>query len=342
MGDRRGTCAGGRHRARLLVHATARVQAPCASFRARAGRGQGHDGERCRPGTDHLGATRRGRAGSTAGAALRRTRAGSPLGAHAEAPVPRPSRRSTPPRFCSTSKQFSCARRRHSREQLKSAAGFARTLSLWRLSVGRAALSFVEGLLDSRVVEPIVYRPIGYVSSPHTESTGCRCRRSPTRAARRRSRSRARTVDASRISTGSPTSGSSPTSTRVVGWDSTVPTFLDNEQHGTFATRSPRRPNPVGLSLARIVSVASNRVVVEGLDLLDGTPVLDLKPYVPLFDTASDDVRIGWFELHADGVFTRTSDDRFALRSRRRDWLHPASRLGARRRATRRSARRRS
>ena len=57
-------------------------------------------------------------------------------------------------------------------EQLKSATGFPRTLSLWRLSVGRAALSFVEGLLDSRVVEPIVYRPIGYVSSPHTELNG--------------------------------------------------------------------------------------------------------------------------------------------------------------------------
>ena len=56
---------------------------------------------------------------------------------------------------------------------------------------------------------------------------------------------------------------------------------------------------------------------MEGLDLLDGTPVLDLKPFVPLFDTASDDVQIGWFELHADGVFTRTSDDRFELRSRR-------------------------
>ena len=49
--------------------------------------------------------------------------------------------------------------------QLKSATGFGRILSLWRLSVGRAALSFVEGVLDSRVVEPIVYHPIGYVSS---------------------------------------------------------------------------------------------------------------------------------------------------------------------------------
>ena len=175
----------------------------------------------------------------------------------------------------------------------------------------------MEGLLDSRVVEPIVYRPIGYVSSPHTELNGM-----PLQAI----------ADASGTSTievSSPHGGCLADLDgfshvwviahldEVVGWDSTVRTFLDNEQHGTFATRSPRRPNPVGLSLARIVSVASNRVVVEGLDLLDGTPVLDLKPFVPLFDTASDDVQIGWFELHADGVFTRTSDDRFALRSRR-------------------------
>jgi len=201
--------------------------------------------------------------------------------------------------------------------QLKSAAGFSRTLSLWRLSVGRAALSFVEGLLDSRVVEPIVYRPIGYVSSPHTEMNGM-----PLQAI-------ADTSGTSTIEVSSTHSGCLADLDgfshvwviahldEVIGWDSTVRTCLDNERHGTFATRSPRRPNPVGLSLARIVNVASGRVVVEGLDLLDGTPVLDLKPFVPLFDTASVDVRIGWFELHADGVFTRTSDDRFALRSRR-------------------------
>ena len=103
-----------------------------------------------------------------------------------------------------------------------------------------------------------------------------------------------------------------------LGWDSTVPAFLDDTVHGTFATRSPRRPNPVGLSLARIVAVGDAAVVVDGLDLLDGTPILDLKPFVPLFDTPASDVRSGWFEGRAERVFRRRSDDRFDLRSRRR------------------------
>jgi tRNA-Thr(GGU) m(6)t(6)A37 methyltransferase TsaA len=201
--------------------------------------------------------------------------------------------------------------------QLESATGFDRTLALWRLSVGRAALSFVESLLDSRAVEPVVYRPIGYVRSPHDELDGM-----PLQAM-------ADTKGTSTIEISKPHFGCLADLEgfshvwvvahlhEVLGWGPTVRTFLDDEQHGTFATRSPRRPNPVGLSLARIVEVEKTRVVLEGLDLLDGTPVLDLKPYVPLFDTPPDDVRFGWFERHADGVFTRTSDDRFALRSRR-------------------------
>ena len=75
-----------------------------------------------------------------------------------------------------------------------------------------------------------------------------------------------------------------------------MPAFLDDEPRGTFATRSPRRPNPIGLSLAEVVAVEPDAVVVRGLDLLDGTPVLDLKPYVPLFDAPAGDVRSGWFE----------------------------------------------
>jgi tRNA (Thr-GGU) A37 N-methylase len=60
-------------------------------------------------------------------------------------------------------------------------------------------------------------------------------------------------------------------------------------------------------------------VIVEGTDLLDGSPVLDLKPFVPLFDTPSGDIRFGWFEGRAERIFARTSDDRFAMRSRRPD-----------------------
>jgi tRNA (Thr-GGU) A37 N-methylase len=96
-----------------------------------------------------------------------------------------------------------------------------------------------------------------------------------------------------------------------------VPTFLDDRTHGTFATRSPHRPNAIGLSLARIVAVEELAVVVGGIDLLTGTPVLDLKPYVPLFDAPRGDIRFGWFEGRAERVFRRRSDDRFAMRSRR-------------------------
>ena len=201
--------------------------------------------------------------------------------------------------------------------QVGSTSGFDRTLALWRLSMGRAALSFVEGLLDSRTVEPIVYRPIGYVISPHASLDGM-----PLQPI-------ADTKGESTIAVSEPHRGCLADLDgftyvwvlahlhETLGWDSTVPVFLDDQPHGTFATRSPHRPNPIGLSLARIVAIEPVAVVVEGLDLLNGSPVLDLKPFVPLFDTPSGDVRFGWFEGRAERVFARTSDDRFALRSRR-------------------------
>jgi tRNA-Thr(GGU) m(6)t(6)A37 methyltransferase TsaA len=94
-----------------------------------------------------------------------------------------------------------------------------------------------------------------------------------------------------------------------------VKPFLDNREHGIFACRSPRRPNPIGLSLVRLVRVDGVVLHVEDVDMVDGTPLLDIKPYVPLFDTAETDVRTGWFADRAGGVFDARSDDRF----RRRD-----------------------
>jgi tRNA (adenine37-N6)-methyltransferase len=201
--------------------------------------------------------------------------------------------------------------------QLAAAAGFDRTLALWRLSASRGALAFVDGLLESWTEEPIVYRPIGYVVSPHSQIDGM-----PLQAmADTKGES---TIDVSEEHAGCLADLDGFTHVWVLahlhetlGWDSTVPAFLDEVAHGTFATRSPRRPNPIGLSLARIVSVEASMVVVEGLDLLDGSPVLDLKPFVPLFDTPSGDVRSGWFDGRAERVFARTSDTRFALRSNR-------------------------
>ncbi len=99
------------------------------------------------------------------------------------------------------------------------------------------------------------------------------------------------------------------------GWGPTVDPFLDDVPRGTLATRSPHRPNPVGLSLCAIVTVDDDGITVEGSDLLDGTPVLDLKPYVPLFDQPATPVRAGWFEQRATRIFERASDARFTPRS---------------------------
>jgi tRNA-Thr(GGU) m(6)t(6)A37 methyltransferase TsaA len=202
--------------------------------------------------------------------------------------------------------------------RLRSSSGFARTLALWRLSVCRGSLSFVEALLDNRIAEPVVYRPIGYVVSPHAAIDGMPLQ--PIADERGPSR-----IEVSPEHRGCLADLDGFTHVWVlahlhetIGWEPAVPAFLDDGvSHGTFATRSPHRPNPIGLSLARIVSVEAAAVEVEGIDLLDGTPVLDVKPFVPLFDTPAGDVRSGWFEGRAERVFTRTSDARFALRSRR-------------------------
>lgn len=90
-----------------------------------------------------------------------------------------------------------------------------------------------------------------------------------------------------------------------------VTPFLDDEPHGVFATRAPSRPNPVGLSLVRLVAVRGHCLEVEDLDLLDGTPLLDVKPYVPDFDRPVE-VRIGWLEAARKRMGTAKSDQRFS------------------------------
>jgi tRNA (adenine37-N6)-methyltransferase len=77
-----------------------------------------------------------------------------------------------------------------------------------------------------------------------------------------------------------------------------VPFLLrpQGKEMGIFATRGPRRVNPIGLSLVRLVRIEANRVEFAGVDLLDGTPVLDLKPYVTRFDRPDGEPRCGWFD----------------------------------------------
>ncbi len=86
--------------------------------------------------------------------------------------------------------------------------------------------------------------------------------------------------------------------------------FLDTHPRGIFATRAPARPNPVGLSVLRILRVEAGRVLVADLDLLDGTPILDIKPYVPEFD-ARPDACIGWYASAACKDRAVVADERF-------------------------------
>lgn len=75
----------------------------------------------------------------------------------------------------------------------------------------------------------------------------------------------------------------------------TVIPLPDMVPRGVFATRAPNRPNPIGLSLVELVRIENNMIYVERLDVLNGTPLLDIKPYVPQLEPTSI-VRIGWLE----------------------------------------------
>ena len=95
---------------------------------------------------------------------------------------------------------------------------------------------------------------------------------------------------------------------RVGQFRTRVMPYRDTKEHGLFATRSPSRPNPIGMSVVRFRRREGATLIVADIDILDGTPLLDIKPYIPDFD-AHPGSRAGWFD-HA-GVDRRLADGRF-------------------------------
>lgn len=89
-----------------------------------------------------------------------------------------------------------------------------------------------------------------------------------------------------------------------------VTPFMDSVQRGVFATRSPLRPNHIGISIVRLVSIADNIITIKDIDTLDNTPLLDIKPYIPAFDAVENGTS-GWMTASPDQVAAARSDDRF-------------------------------
>jgi len=194
--------------------------------------------------------------------------------------------------------------------RLHALEGFDRVLHLWRLSNIRAAVRFVQDLGGLEAHGAALYRPIGHVRSAWTTLAGM-----PLQPGADESGTAELHVNDGYTEALDDLDGFSHVWVlshlhRVGGWEPHVLPFLDTRSRGTLATRSPRHPNPIGLSLTRIVSIAAPIVRVAGIDLLDGTPILDLKPYVPLFD-AVPDASPGWFAGRAELIDTIRSDDRF-------------------------------
>jgi tRNA-Thr(GGU) m(6)t(6)A37 methyltransferase TsaA len=90
-----------------------------------------------------------------------------------------------------------------------------------------------------------------------------------------------------------------------------VKPFLDDRWRGLFATRAPSRPNPIGLSVVRLVEITDNILRVEDIDVVDGTPLLDIKPYVPAFD-APRVAKTGWIEQKTGNIPQAADDGRFS------------------------------
>ena len=96
----------------------------------------------------------------------------------------------------------------------------------------------------------------------------------------------------------------------VKGYSLDVVPFLDSRSHGVFATRAPKRPNPIGISVVEILRIRDNMIYVANIDVIDGTPLLDIKPHVNMFDSVERE-KIGWYHGRVENATKIKSDGRF-------------------------------
>lgn len=161
---------------------------------------------------------------------------------------------------------------------------------------------------DSRLPETIALHPIGVVRSPFADPVGMPIQTLAAPEAEGRVEVHAAYVDGLRDIEGFDYLILLTHLHRAVEKLEVTP-FMDTVSHGVFATRAPARPNRIGLSIVRLVRREGHVLHFLGNDMVDGTPVLDIKPYVPRLDVRQTE-RIGWFAQGLQQLPTLQSDDR--------------------------------
>jgi len=94
------------------------------------------------------------------------------------------------------------------------------------------------------------------------------------------------------------------------GFELKTKPFLDTKNRGVFSTRAPKRPNPIGISVVKLLEIQDNELYVQNIDVLNETPLLDIKPYIPEFDNYNVE-NIGWLGSKIEDLNDIKSDDRF-------------------------------
>jgi tRNA (adenine37-N6)-methyltransferase len=98
---------------------------------------------------------------------------------------------------------------------------------------------------------------------------------------------------------------------KIVGYELQVIPFMDLETRGIFSCKAPKRPNAIGISTVKLIGIEDSVIHIEQVDMLDGTPLLDIKPFYPRYDNR-EDVKIGWLEKNKDIPLDKLkSDERF-------------------------------
>ena len=100
---------------------------------------------------------------------------------------------------------------------------------------------------------------------------------------------------------------------KINGYDLMVKPFMDNTEHGIFATKSPKRPNAIGLSTVKLLGIENNVIHIEMVDMLNGTPLIDIKPFFSKFDNRTN-TKSGWLDNQENiPIRELRSDERFKL-----------------------------